>query len=374
MTDRHATCPYRSLPDSAYWKRSVAQPAPADVNPALRGSFVLSARDKVATAGSCFAQNIARFLSRSAYNYFVTEPAPGILPPEHAATYNYGTFSARFGNIYTTRQLLQLFQRAYGLFTPQDEAWVHEDRLFDPFRPQIQPLGFASREEYEADRHHHLAMVRRMVEELDVFVFTLGLTEAWVSRIDGAVYPVCPGCGAGQFDPERVEFRNFEIEEVTADLQEALALLRNQNPACRIILTVSPVPLIATASGQHALPATTYSKSVLRVAAERVARGLSACDYFPSYEIITGAFTRGAYFGEDLRSVTTEGIEHVMRCFAEAYLAPATPRARVRRGAPPSAAARPAAPAAKAPAAAASKSSAAAIVSDLICDEEVLTR
>ena len=37
--------------------------------------------------------------------------------------------------------------------------------------------------------------------------------------------------------------------------------------------------------------------------------------YFPSYEIVTGAFTRGAYFAPDLRSVTEEGVAHVMRVF-----------------------------------------------------------
>jgi hypothetical protein len=37
--------------------------------------------------------------------------------------------------------------------------------------------------------------------------------------------------------------------------------------------------------------------------------------YFPSFEIITGSYTRGRYFAEDLRSVTEEGVQHVMRLF-----------------------------------------------------------
>ena len=40
------------------------------------------------------------------------------------------------------------------------------------------------------------------------------------------------------------------------------------NPKARLVLTVSPVPLAATASGSHVLPATIYSKSVLRAAAQ----------------------------------------------------------------------------------------------------------
>lgn len=37
--------------------------------------------------------------------------------------------------------------------------------------------------------------------------------------------------------------------------------------------------------------------------------------YFPSYEIITGNHSRGSYFAEDLRSVTEQGVSHVMRVF-----------------------------------------------------------
>jgi hypothetical protein len=53
----------------------------------------------------------------------------------------------------------------------------------------------------------------------------------------------------------------------------------------------------------------------LRTACEELSRQFDWLAYFPSYEIITGAYTRGRYFAEDLRSVTEEGVEHVMRLF-----------------------------------------------------------
>ena len=39
----------------------------------------------------------------------------------------FGLFSARFGNIYTARQLVQLFERAYGRFQPLDRSWQRPD-------------------------------------------------------------------------------------------------------------------------------------------------------------------------------------------------------------------------------------------------------
>jgi hypothetical protein len=99
-----------------------------------------------------------------------------------------------------------------------------------------------------------------------------------------------------------------------------LRLLRQFNPNLKVVLTVSPVPLIATYSETHVLQATTYSKSVLRVAAEQVARDDDATDYFPSYEIISGAYNRGRYFAEDLREVVEEGVHHVMSVFLRHFM------------------------------------------------------
>ncbi|MEY8842759.1 GSCFA domain-containing protein, partial [Cribrihabitans sp. XS_ASV171] len=134
-------------------------------------------------------------------------------------------------------------------------------------------------------------------------------------REDGAVFPLCPGTVGGQFDPERHIFHNFTVSEIVADMTEFIVLLHQVNPRARIILTVSPVPLIATASGKHVLAATTYSKSVLRVACDMLEQSLPRVMYFPSYEVILGPHARGGYLAEDLRSVREEGVEHVMRLF-----------------------------------------------------------
>jgi hypothetical protein len=155
-----------------------------------------------------------------------------------------------------------------------------------------------------------------MFESLDVFVFTLGLTECWRSKEDGAVFPVCPGVEGGVFDPQKYEFYNQTVEDVTADLSAFRDGLSAVNPSAQIILTVSPVPLVATAEpGAHVLSATTYSKSVLRVAAEMMRRTSDNVHYFPSFEIVTGSFNRGAYYAGDLRNVLEEGVAHVMKLF-----------------------------------------------------------
>lgn len=308
--------PYADLPSTSYWARGVARPKLEEIDPVVGDVFRIEKHQKVATAGSCFAQHIARYLKNSGFNYYVAEEGHSIAPKENLDAYNYGTFSARYGNIYTVRQLLQLYRYAFGLTPPSEEVWSEKSGgWLDPLRPLIQPGGFRTLEELKLDRSQHLEHVKKMFVEVDYFIFTLGLTESWINVESGMVYPMCPGVAGGSFQEEKHQFKNFSVREVVADFEEFLSLLKKVNTEIKVILTVSPVPLVATATKNHVINATFYSKSVLRVAAQELADKNKDIVYFPSYEIITGNFTRGQYFSEDLRSVKEEGVEHVMRVF-----------------------------------------------------------
>jgi hypothetical protein len=184
----------------------------------------------------------------------------------------------------------------------------------------IQSEGFATAEDLRADRDAHLGAVQTLFEACDVFIFTLGLTEGWKSLSDGAVVPLAPGVVAEAPAGETFAFHNFSVEEMFDDLALFFTLLRKVNPTVRVVLTVSPVALIATYEPRHVLVANAYSKAALRVVADMAHRAFDFVDYFPSYELITGPHTKGEYLTEDLREVTPEGVDHVMRSFARHYL------------------------------------------------------
>lgn len=348
--------PYKSLQDTAFWRRSVAALDPADVDPVSEPAVKLGPDDLIATAGSCFAQHIARTLRTKGFKYLVTETGP--------ESRSFGVFSARFGNLYTTRQLLQLFQRAYGLFVPQDEVWFLPDgRFVDPFRPQVEPGGYATPAEVPEDLQIHLAAVREMFETCNVFIFTLGLTEAWRAKADGAVFPLAPGVAGAPGTIDNYEFHNFTVAETAQDLLAFVDHLRTVNPEVRLIFTVSPVPLVATYEPRHVLVSAIYSKAVLRVAAEDVVRQTAGSSYYPSYEIITGHHTRYMYFSEDLRSVTNEGVNRAMTLFSQHYLSSSTEAAT----APPLPRVKPGPKAAK-------EADQGEELYSIICDEEALDK
>jgi hypothetical protein len=312
------THPYDKLPPEAFWGSAVADQDPPAIRGVWQPKFPIRPADPVATAGSCFAQNIGRALAERGFNWFEAEPTPMGLSDEDRKRFNYGVFSFRTANIYTTAMLRQWLEWAFEISKPPAEVWEEDGRVFDPFRPAIEPDGFESEAEMLASRDAALAGIRRAVNQAKVFTFTLGLTEGWINTQGGYVYSACPGTLRGRFDPKLHALRNFRHAEILADLTAALDIAREVKPSLRILLTVSPVPMTATASGRHVLVANGYSKSVLRAVAGEYVEGRDYADYFPSYELVTGAPFRARFYAGNMRSVSPEGVAFVMDHFFRA--------------------------------------------------------
>lgn len=307
---------YSTLKERAFWKSGLAAVSPLNVPDIYQKKWPIQQDWKIGTAGSCFAQHIARHLTANGYNIFDVEPAPSGLWPGKHQSYGYSLYSGRYGNIYTTRQFRQLVEEAFS-DTPQELLiWEKDDKFFDALRPNIEPNGFASRAEVIEARAYHMECLRKLFSEVDMFVFTLGLTEAWIYTASGRVVPLAPGVVAGGEKAQDYSFTNFSYTDVVSDFLRAMEILKeNRTKDLRYLLTVSPVPLTATASGNHILTASTYSKSVLRAAAGFLSDTHANIDYFPSYEIITNPAARGTFFASNLRSVMNEGVEVVMKTF-----------------------------------------------------------
>lgn len=310
--------PYSALPPPAFWKRC-RDSADFRLDALYAPKVALHPGLRIATAGSCFAQNIATYVRASTLTLVEAEPAPALMPADVARRYGYGLFSARYGNVYTARQLRQLLEDAESASLHDAAVWRRGDAWIDALRPNVEPDGFQTEAELCAFRRDHLRRVRKMFDETDVFVFTLGLTECWADRATGLVFPTAPGVLGGHFDPDQHVFVNQSFAEVHEDLTEAIARMRLWNPELKVLLTVSPVPLTATASGDHILSATTYSKSVLRAVAGEVAALDPDIDYVPSYEIITGTPFGAQFYNDNLRTVTAEGVATVMSVFFGAH-------------------------------------------------------
>jgi hypothetical protein len=333
--------PYRNYPDRQFWNRAVSTAPWAEVFLDQPAKFQIAPEDRIASAGSCFARRIAEHLLAVGYNYELFEPCHPLIEAK-AEAYGYGAFSCRYGNIYTTRQLRQLFDEALGLRPAIFRfAELAPGAVIDLMRPNVSRTGLGSVEEAKFDRLHHLTRVRRMIEEMDLFVFTLGLTEAWADEAADIVYGSHPGVFVNDLRAEHIAPVNLEYETVVQDLEYVLALIARHNRnggGVRVVLTVSPVGLAATHQAQHVITATTYSKSVLRAAAGKLAASHAKVDYFPSYEIFSLSQSFGQFLADDLREVNPRGVRVAMDIFDRMFLQAEAPPKREPAAAPPPAA------------------------------------
>jgi len=86
-----------------------------------------------------------------------------------------------------------------------------------------------------------------------------------------------------------------------------------------VILTVSPVPLQITQRPIDVMVANTYSKSVLRTAAETAVAKLPFVTYFPSYESVTLSDRKIAWL-DDLIHVSEPIVRHNVRRMVDAFV------------------------------------------------------
>ncbi|WP_422033357.1 GSCFA domain-containing protein [Roseovarius sp.] len=334
--------PYKHIESRAFWKPAVGSRNNLTINELWHPKFELSQEDLVLTAGSCFAQHIGRALRQKRYNWFIAEPGPKASSQaerKRNQRFGYDVFSFRTGNIYTAALLKQWLKWAIDPSSQSTEVWHDDGAIFDPMRPAIEPDGFETMDSFLASREATLTAMRDGIRQAQVFVFTMGLTEGWENAETGDPYAMCPGTLAGEFDREKHVFCNYTHARIKQDFEDVLTLARSINPDIKFLLTVSPVPLTATASGDHVLCASMASKSTLRSVAHELRSEHEFVDYFPSYEIISSPAYRGMFFEPNMREVSPKGVEHVMEHFFEGQARWGAPkktnRAKRERVAPP---------------------------------------
>jgi hypothetical protein len=311
--------PYSNLPNQQFWAKSIGSKQIGEIDP-VSSLWSISKDDKIATTGSCFAQHIARTLQREGYNYLVTEQFTGV---NGTTDENYSVFPARFGNVYTTKQLVQLIDRAFGgrILPPSLPTKSKSGSFVDLYRPRVQTNGYASAADVNADAEYHLDCTRRMFLECNILIFTLGLTEHWRRKSDGVALPLAPGVVTEDRSvTEDVEFHNSTFTETLSELADFYQKLRSVNAGAKLLLTVSPVPLIATYEPRSVLVSTIASKSILRAAVDEFCRSNPKVSYFPSYEMVTGPHAPPHFYEPDRRNVSAAGVAFVMERFKRHYL------------------------------------------------------
>jgi hypothetical protein len=243
--------------------------------PALKPKFRIPRGSRIFTIGSCFARNIEEKLGKDFIlptRYFrVSKEEWAARPNGLLNEYNPGTMYQRITYALEGKKL-------------PDATIVKSKKGYD----DLALLGGASVTlERARERRGQIDGIYAKLPSCQVVIITLGLVEAWFDRVHQVYLNRMPPHEVMRREPTRFLFRRMDLFEAYPLLEKAIAALvrRRKN----VLLTVSPVPLQVTFSGHDAAVANEFSKSVLRVCAQRLADKYAQVDYFPSYEIVRDA-------------------------------------------------------------------------------------
>jgi hypothetical protein len=302
-------------PDDLGGKYAFQQLRQTWFTPNVNPKFKFRRDDRFYAIGSCFARGLENALAKhkiavesAAPEFARLRPAKKEVPP------------LTFINKYNTYSILNELRWALdpGAEFPRESIVQLTKTTWDD--PHTAPaLEFADLEE-TLKRRALMQAVTKRIENCRAVIFTLGLAEVWRDVKADVFVNRTPIPSLLETEPDRYEFHLTGFAQNLANLEAIHALLSQYgHPDVRIVVTVSPVPLMNTFSTMNIVVANTWAKSLLRAVAQEWAAAHSNVDYFPSYEIVQNS-DRAAVWELDLRHVKGAGAQHIMELFLRNYI------------------------------------------------------
>jgi len=283
--------------------------------PKVDPKFKLRRDDKFYAIGSCFARGIESSLTGHKITVESAAPEFAELQPANKELSGLG-----FTNKYNTYSILNELRWALdpdAVFPQESIVQVTKTTWYDPHtNPSLALADLAE----TLERRAMMQAVTKRIKHCRAVIVTLGLAEVWRDVKADVFINRTPIPSLFKTQPGRYEFHLTSFAENWANLEAIYALLTQYgHPDVRIVVTVSPVPLMNTFSTMDIVVANTWAKSLLRAVAQEWAAAHPNVDYFPSYEIVQSS-DRAAVWERDLRHVKGAGAHHIMELFLRNYI------------------------------------------------------
>jgi hypothetical protein len=261
---------------------------------------IIGPQTRLVAFGSCFAQNITDWLAQRNFDILTRRDGP-----------NADAYVVRFGEgMVNTFAIRQQFEWAFEGKTCSEELWHGYDAQSFGYDEQIR------------------LKTRAVFEAAEVFIITLGLSEVWYDEVTGGVF--WRAVPYNKYDSSRHKFRVSTVAENKANINAILDLIHAHRPGATVLLTLSPIPLVATFRPVSCISASSVSKAILRAAIDEVFRERSPGSgfyYWPSYELVMDMFANR--WGGDRRHVKPAILDFIMILFEKYWCHGTVPKMSV---------------------------------------------
>lgn len=252
------------------------------------GSQLIDYQDEILVLGSCFADHLG----------------------EKLAYYQFRHLANPFGVLFHPAPMGHLVKRVVeGRHFREEDLFEHEG-LWRCFEVHSRVAGTSKNDTLEGMNRAFEAFGRSLAQASHI-VMTLGTAFAFRYLEKDMMVANCHKLPQQQFRREL-----SPVEELIHSLENTLAAIREINPGCQILLTVSPVRHV-----RDGLVENQRSKAHLIAAVHHVARG-GSIHYFPAYELLMDELRDYRFYKRDLIHPTEQAVDFVWEKFIEAWVDP----------------------------------------------------
>ncbi len=156
--------------------------------------------------------------------------------------------------------------------------------------------------------------VKSFISKTDILILTFGTSIIYQRKDTGEVVSNCHKMPSDFFDK-----RFLDINEITEEFDDVYKNLKHIRPDLKCILTVSPVRHIKDSFEKNNI-----SKSILRLATDRLVSSHKDVYYFPSYEIMMDDLRDYRYYADDMVHPADLAVNYIWDRFMETYMTDVT--------------------------------------------------
>ena len=296
---RRARYVIEKLKDKKYPKKPKKDIQISDITNGYKTTKILNKETKITTIGSCFAEELRLWLNQNKYN--ISNPM--------------------WGQVYNIKNIKQIFKFSLepNTWNPKEVVWDFDGDIRHPYikGPQLEPYKLGNKNNYIRNMNDLHDSFSKVLKEINVIIITLGQTEFWGNKDDKYAFYAAPWINIKDGEKNH-KFFNLSVEEVKEELRDSIKILKKHNPNIKIIISVSPVPLVA--SGQQKLSGfilANKAKSCQHIATLEVIDEFKNVQYMPSYEIVNSDLI-GSY-ENDGRHIKRTKVKSIMDTFEKLF-------------------------------------------------------
>ncbi|HLZ01945.1 MAG TPA: GSCFA domain-containing protein [Bradyrhizobium sp.] len=167
----------------------------------------------------------------------------------------------------------------------------------------------------------------QIIKSSDVFILTLGVAPAFFDRATGDFVLPRPSALNSRVLAEKYLFRTTSVKENVDNVLYLINFIRSIAPEIKVVVTVSPVPMLASFEYESAVQADCLSKSTMRLVAHEVVNNSNIANilYWPSFEVFrwAGSNASNYYAADDGAAwhVSEEKVAGTIKAFVEMFSA-----------------------------------------------------